>query len=66
MQIVENKIVEAKRREEGRMQEEGKARDSVSFIRSSVSSNRPNNTRRKETLSKDLYVPSNNNKSFAN
>lgn len=66
MQIVENKIVEAKRREEGRMQDEGKGRDSVSFMRSSLSSNRPKNTTRKESLNKDVYIPSNPNKSFQN
>lgn len=44
------------------MQEEVKGRDNGSFMRSSLSSNRPNNTRRKESLNKDVYIPSNPNK----
>jgi hypothetical protein len=66
VQIVENKIVEAKRREENRLQEEGRGRENASFMRSSLSSNRPKPTQRKESLKKDVYIPNNPNKSFQN
>jgi hypothetical protein len=66
VQIVENKIVEAKRREEDRLQEEGKMRDSASFKRTSLSSNRPKDTKRKESLNNNAYTPNDPNKSFQN